>query len=300
MQLLVFVLAYPLLWFISILPFPVFYKLSDVLYFLIYRVVGYRRKVVRENLAMTLPHLSPAERLDIERKFFAHMCDMFLEMIKTMSMSEAEISKRFVCTNPEVLREYEAKGKSIALMCAHYASWEWLIALSKQMGFPAYTIYKKVNNEYFDRLVRKIRRNLNTQLVEAKESVELMVLHKRKRVLAYYGFAADQSPQVHRAKYWDKFMGIKVPVHTGGEMLAKKLDMNMLFAKVTKVKRGYYQCTLIPLVDNPRAYKDFDITSIYLREVEKQILEAPEYYFWTHKRWKHAGNKPVNTEAVNQ
>lgn len=292
MQLLAFVLAYPILWFISILPFRVFYILSDIVCFIVYRVVGYRKKTVRENLAMALPHLSDAERLDIEKKFYSHMCDLFLEMIKTMSMSEAEIKKRFKCTNLEVLKEYEAKGKSVALMCAHYASWEWLIALSKDMNFKSITIYKRIRNKYFDDLVRKIRRNLNTELVEAKESIELMISNKRKGVQAFYGFAGDQSPALHRAKYWTKFMGLEVPVHTGGEMLAKKLDMNMIYVKVNKIKRGYYECTICPLVENPRDYKDFEITNLYMHEVEKQILEAPEYYLWTHKRWKNAGKKP--------
>jgi len=298
MQLLVFVLAYPILWIVSILPFPVFYKLSDLVCFFVYRVFGYRKKVVRENLAMALPHLSDAERLEIEKKFYSHMCDMFMEMIKTISMSEAEINKHFVCTNLEVLKEYEAKGKSVALMCAHYASWEWLIALSKKMTFKSVTIYKKINNKYFDDLIRKIRRNLNTELVETKESIEMMISNKRKGINAFYGFAGDQSPQIHRAKYWTEFMGIEVPVHTGGEMLAKKLDMNMIFVKVEKVKRGYYQCTIVPLAENPRDYKDFELTDLYLRQVEKQILEAPEYYFWTHKRWKHAGKKPAENTAT--
>src|SRR6476659_1583548 len=205
MQLLVFVLAYPILWFVSILPFPIFYKLSDAVCFLVYNVFGYRKKVVRDNLAMALPHLSDTERLEIEKKFYSHMCDMFMEMIKTMSMSEAEMNKRFVFTNIEVIKEYEAKGKSVALMCAHYASWEWLIALSKKVNFKSITIYKKINNKYFDQLIHKIRRDLNTELVEAKQSIELMVSNKRKGVLAFYGFAGDQSPQMGCAKYWDKF-----------------------------------------------------------------------------------------------
>lgn len=293
MQLLVFILAYPFLWLISILPFGIFYKLSDFVRFWVYDIFGYRKKVVRQNIAMTLPHLSETERLKIEKKFYSHMCDLFLEMIKTMSMSEAEIKKHFKCTNLELLKEYEDKGKSVSLMCAHYASWEWLIALSLDMRFKSITIYKKINNKYFDQLVRKIRRRLGTELVEAKESIELMISNKRKGVQAFYGFAGDQSPQMGRAKHWDKFMGIEVPVHTGGEMLAKKLDMNMIYVKVEKVKRGYYECTIVPLTDSPRDYKDFELTRLYLNEVEKQILETPEYYFWTHKRWKHAGKKPI-------
>lgn len=123
-----------------------------------------------------------------------------------------------------------------------------------------------------------------------------MELHKEQGIRAFYGFASDQSPQLAKAKYWDTFMGIEVPVYTGAEMLAKRLDMNMLFVKVEKIKRGYYQATLVPLVDEPQKMPDYEITSLYLREVEKQILHKPEHYFWTHKRWKHIGKKKLITK----
>jgi len=291
MQLLAFLLTYPILWCISILPFPIFYKFSDFVCFFVYRVFGYRKKTVRQNIAMTLPHLSEKERLEIEKKFYTHMCDLFMEMIKTMTISDKEINKRFVFTNIELIREYEAKGKSVVLMCAHYASWEWLIAIAKQINFRSIGIYKKIGNKYFDKLIRDIRSRLDAELVETKKTVELMEYNAARGIKAFYGFASDQSPQLERARYWDDFMGFEVPVYTGAEMLAKKLDMNMVFIKVKKVKRGFYEATLMPLVDNPRDYPDYEVTSMFLREVEKQILEQPEYYFWTHKRWKHIGKK---------
>ncbi|RZK11798.1 MAG: lipid A biosynthesis acyltransferase [Flavobacterium sp.] len=297
MQLLAFLLIYPILWCISILPFPIFYKLSDVVCFFVYRVFGYRKKTVRQNLAMTLPHLSDKERLEVEKKFFSHMCDMFLEMIKTMTISDKEINRRFVITNIELLSEYEAKGKSVVLMCAHYGSWEWLINIAKKINFRSIAIYKRIGNKYFDKLIRDIRSRLNAELVETKKAVELMEYNAARGIKAFYGFASDQSPQLGRAKYWDDFMGYEVPVYTGAEMLAKRLDMNMVFVKVRKVKRGFYEATIMPLAENVRQYPDYEITSMFLREVEKQILEQPEYYFWTHKRWKHVGKKA--TEQTN-
>lgn len=291
MQLLAFLLVYPFLWLISILPFKLLYLLSDFVRFWVYNVFGYRKKTVRKNLKLTLPHLSDSERLNVEKKFYKHMCDMFLEMIKTMNISEKEINRRFVVTNIELIAEYEAKGKSVILMCAHYASWEWLINIAKKINFRSIGIYKKIGNKYFDKLVRDIRSRLEAELVETKKTVELMEYNQKHDIKAFYGFASDQSPQLTKAKYWDNFMGLEVPVHTGAEMLAKRLDMNMVFVKVKKVKRGFYEATILPLVDNPREYPDYEITSIFLREVEKQILEQPEYYFWTHKRWKHIGKK---------
>lgn len=292
MQLLAFVLIYPILWLISILPFTIFYKLSDFICFLIYRIFKYRKKTVRANLALALPHLSEVERKVIEKKFYSHMCDLFLEMIKTITISDAEIRKRFTFTNIEIIEEYEQKNKSVILMCAHYASWEWLVVISKYINFRSFGIYKRVNNKYFDNLANKMRQRLNAELVETKKSIALMEENEKNGIKAFYGFASDQSPQLDRAKYWDDFMGINVPVYTGAEMLAKKLDFNILFVKVEKVKRGYYQATLCPLVENPRSIPDYEISSLFLKEVEKQILEKPEFYFWTHKRWKHAGKNP--------
>ena len=161
MQLLAYILMYPILWFISILPFRILYIFSDFVCFWVYNVFGYRKKTVRKNIALTLPHLTAKERLDIERKFYTHMCDMFLEMIKTMSISEEEINRRFVITNIELIKEYENKGKSVILMCAHYASWEWLINIAKKINFSSIGIYKKINNKYFDKLIRKIRSRLS-------------------------------------------------------------------------------------------------------------------------------------------
>lgn len=293
MQLLVYILMYPILWIISILPFRFLYLLSDFVCFWVYRVFGYRKTTVRKNLALALPHLTSRERLVIEKKFYTHMCDMFLEMIKTMNISEKEINRRFVLTNIELIKEYEQKGKSVVLMCAHYASWEWLINIAKKINFSSIGIYKKINNKYFDKLIRDIRSRLKAELVETKKTVELMEHNEKLGIKAFYGFASDQSPQLSRAKYWDTFMGHEVPVYTGAEMLAKKLDMNIVFVRVKKLKRGFYEATIVPLVENPRDYPDYEISSIFLREVEKLIMEAPEYYFWTHKRWKHIGKKPI-------
>ncbi|MDX6182751.1 lysophospholipid acyltransferase family protein [Flavobacterium sp. Fl-77] len=287
MQFLVYILAYPLLWLISILPFRIFYLLSDFVYFLVYHILRYRRKVVRENLSLTLPNLNDAERKTIEKKFYQHMCDMFLEMIKTMTISPEEMAKRFTVTNIELVREYEAKNKSIVLFASHYASWEWLLTLNKQLKFKAYGVYKKIANPYFDKLVRKIRSKYDAELVETKKTIPLMAQNQREGILSLYGLASDQSPKMDRIFHWKTFMGIEVPVHTGAEMLAKKYDLSVLFVKVKKLKRGYYEATFVPICNNSKEFTDFAITEMYLKEVEKQILEAPEYYLWTHKRWKY-------------
>jgi KDO2-lipid IV(A) lauroyltransferase len=287
MQLLVFILLYPILWLISMLPFRLLYLFSDGIYILVYRIIGYRKKIVRNNIAMALPHLSAAERLQVEKKFYHHMCDMFLEMIKTMTISRAELDKRYTFTNIDLYLELEKKQKSIAVLMAHYASYEWAISMNNIIHFEGFAIYKKIANKYFDKLVRDIRSKFKATLITNRETIRIIEKNAKTKHLGVYGFASDQSPQISKTHHWSTFMGIETPVHTGAEMLAKRFDMNVIFLKTRKVKRGYYQGTFEYLADNPKEVPNYQISDEFLKRVEKQILEAPEYYLWTHKRWKH-------------
>ncbi|MGV9004580.1 lysophospholipid acyltransferase family protein [Flavobacterium sp.] len=291
MQFVLFCLVYPILYLISILPFRILYLLSDIVFVLVYYVIGYRKKTVRENLNIALPHLSDEEKKIIEKKFYKHMCDMFLEMIKTMSISDKEIEKRFVFKNLEEYLALEKKEKSIALMCSHYASYEWVISMNRHINFKGYAIYKIINNKYFDDLVKKIRSRFDAILITTKETVPIIEKNVVDGVLGLYGFASDQSPQNKPKTFWSTFMGIEVPVYTGAEMLSKRFDMNMVYLKVKKIKRGFYEAELEILAENVTSIPDYQITETFLRKVESQILEAPEFYLWTHKRWKHQGNR---------
>lgn len=287
MQRIAFYLVYAFLWLISILPFPIFYFVSDCIFVIIYYIIGYRKKTVRSNIQLTLPHLSKKEQLQVEKKFYKHMCDMFMEMIKTISISKKEIQKRFTFTNIELFHEYEKKKKSIILFYAHYASWEWSITLGTFINFKGFGIYKKIRNPYFDKLVKDIRSHFDATLIDTKATTKTVIENQNKGILGVYGFISDQTPAKQKAKYWDTFMGHQVPIHIGGESLARSLDMNVLYMKVSKVKRGFYEATFIPITDNIKAEPKFEVSKKFIREVEKQIYEAPEYYFWTHKRWKH-------------
>ena len=287
MQFLIYSISFPFLWIISKLPFRLFYWFSDCIYILVYYIIGYRKKIVRNNILIALPHVSEEKRLVIEKKFYHHMCDMFLEMIKTMSISSEEMKQRFKITNIELLKEYEQKNKSIILLAAHYASWEWLLSINESTSFKCYGVYKKVNNKYFDAKVRAIRSKFKSILVTTDNTIALINDNEKNGIMSLYGLASDQSPQVHKTFHWQQFMGIEVPVHTGAEMLAKRYDLEVVFAKVKKVKRGFYEATFVPIANNPKSIPDYEITDAYLKEVEQQILEAPEFYFWTHKRWKH-------------
>lgn len=287
MQLIVFLLIYPFLWFISILPFRLFYAFSDFIYFIVYYIIGYRKKTVRENIALALPHLSVEERMQIEKKSFRHLCDMFLEMIKTMSISEAEMDKRFQFKNFDVYLDLEKKGKSIAIVCAHYASYEWVISMNKNCNHEGIAIYKKIANKHFDDLVKKIRSKFKARLITTKETTAVIEENYKKNHLAVYGFASDQTPKVNAHTYWSTFMGIEVPVHTGAEILAKKYDMNVIFLRVKKIKRGFYEGYFEVLSEDVKSVPNYQIMDAFVERVEKQILEEPAYYMWTHKRFKH-------------
>ena len=290
MQYFIYLLAYPIIWAISMLPFRLLYLFSDFVYFIVYRIIGYRKKTVRQNLVLALPHLSDKERQTIEKKFYHHMCDMFLEMIKTMNISKDEICKRFVFKNIEVYKELEKQGKSVAIICSHYASYEWIISMNYYSDFVGYGIYKQLKNPYFDKLVHKIRSRFNAKLITTKQTVPTIINNAKNNVLSLYGFASDQSPKAKGAMHWSKFMGIEVPVHVGAEMLSKRYNMNLVYLNTKKVKRGHYEATLEILSDNPKEIPNFDLTDQYLKLLEKQIYEAPEFYLWTHKRWKYRRN----------
>jgi KDO2-lipid IV(A) lauroyltransferase len=288
MQLLLFLFLYPILWLISILPFRLLYLFSDGVYLLLYYVIRYRRKTVRDNLALALPNLTAKERLKIEKKSYRHLCDMFLEMIKTMTISAKEMDRRFSFTNLELYKDLEKEGKSIAMFCAHYASYEWIISMNKVITFNGYAIYKRIANRYFDKLVRDIRSKFHANLITTKETGPTILHNQSQGRPSLYGFASDQSPKNSKAHHWTSFMGIQSPVHTGAEMLSKKFDMNVIYIGVRKVKRGFYTATFSLLAENPKLVPNYEITDAFIKLVEAQIHEAPEYYLWTHKRWKYA------------
>ncbi|MCE2612232.1 lysophospholipid acyltransferase family protein [Flavobacteriaceae bacterium D16] len=292
MQLLVYLLTYPILRLVSLLPFPILYLVSDFVYSLVYRVFGYRKKVVRSNLELVFPEKSTAELRYIERIFYGHMCDMFLEMIKTMSISVAEIQKRYVFTNVDEFLQFEKNGQSVMLMLPHYASWEWVFSLNTEVSASAYGIYQPLTNKYFDRLVRSIRAKWGTTLITTKEIWDIAEKNNKEGKLGIYGIISDQSPMIKKAHYWAPFMGITVPMHTGAEYLCKKFDFSVVYMKVEKVKRGYYKSTFHVLATNPNEHPDYKLTDAFFEQVEKSIYEAPEYYFWTHKRWKHRDKVP--------
>lgn len=292
MQLIAFIIVYPLLWFVSILPFKLLYALSDVLYFFIYKIFGYRTKTVKQNLKLVFPEKTDAEIKAIMTKFYHHLCDMILEAIKSLNMSKAELKERFTFSNIEVITQIEAEQRSIVLMCGHYGSWEWIFMLQYYISSKGFAIYKQLANKYFDKLAKHIRAKHHTHLITTKEVFKVLADSQDNKELSLTGFASDQSPKANKAFHWQEFMGIKVPVHVGAEVIAKKYDMSVVFFGVKRIKRGFYETTFTKITDTPNNFKDYEITDQFLKLVEAQIIKRPEYYLWTHKRWKHMDKVP--------
>ncbi|GGW26204.1 lipid A biosynthesis protein [Arenibacter certesii] len=259
---------------------------------MVYHVVGYRKEVVLNNLKLVFPNKDKEELLGIRKSFYHHMCDMFLEMVKTMALSKEKVKQRYHVTNIELLQKISRK-KSILVVCSHYANWEWNVSINNYIDAKGYAVYQKIGNPYFDRLVKRIRAKWNTTPITTNETPKTVLYNERRNVRSVYGMVSDQSPMAQRAHYWSDFMGIKVPVYNGAEALARKLDLAVVFLKVSKVKRGNYEAEFIPITLSGGETKENEITEQFLRLTEQQIRDKPDYYLWTHRRWKHRDKVPA-------
>ena len=285
MDYIIYLVAYPIIWLLSVLPFRLLYCVSDVIYFVMYVLLKYRVKVVRKNLHTAFPFKTTEELRGIERKFYHHFCDTLLEMVKSYQMSEQEMKRRMVFTNIEVLRKYEDEERNILFMCSHYASYEWLLSLAYYLKHKSYALYTPLSNKYFDKFLQKIRTKHHSYLLSRYTAHKEMKRHKDEQGVYCYGFASDQVPN-NKKNYKRPFLGLRVPVFTGAERLGKALNTVIVFAKIEKVKRGYYQTTFEVLAENPQEFVDYQITDMFFERVNRQIYDEPAYYLWTHNRFK--------------
>ena len=269
------------------LPFPILYLLSDFLSFLIQNVFKYRVQLVEKNLRLSNLKLNEKEIINIRKKFYRHFCDLALEMIKLDHMSENQIKKSFTINNNELTDKYLSQGKSVILMVSHYGGYEWCVALDYYLKHKICAVYTPLKDKAFEKVVFNSRAKHNLNLIPRYSAIDDIVNLETSNKKFLYGLVADQSPQIRSKNYWSKFLGIKVPVFTGSERLAKKLDLPVVFGKMTKPRRGRYEMNIELIADKPNDYDDFEITEKYLKLVEGQIKENPIYYFWTHNRFKH-------------
>ena len=284
----------PLLIFISWLPFRLLYFISDLFYYFLYYVIKYRRKVVRKNLELSKVAKSTKDLIRIEKRFYRHLTDVFFEMFKFYSISPEEMKKRFYIENPEIFYELEKKNKSVMFMTSHYGGFEWFLSINYHVPQIPFAVYTPLSNKSLESLIKKFRLRHGSKLISRYEAGSYIKKQIKENKLFLYGMAADQSAQIRSITYWKEFLGVKVPVFTGSERIAKQHDIPVVFGKVVKIKRGYYKVVVDLISEFPNEYKDYQITDIYLKKLEKQIREIPEYYYWTHNRFKHKDKAPNN------
>jgi KDO2-lipid IV(A) lauroyltransferase len=270
---------------ISLLPLWFLFLIADGLCFFLYYVVHYRTKVVRQNLQNSFPEKSTKELRDIERKFFRYLADFIKETVKSISISEKELKKRVVLTNPEMVSDYYAQGRSIIAVGSHYCNWELA-----GMNFYFYTdkkfmiVYKPLSNAIFDKFFYKIRSRFGTIPVSMRQTFRKVIEFKNEKTAT--ALLGDQTPALNDATYFTEFLNQPTAVFLGIEKLAKSMNSVVLYYDMKRIKRGYYSYTLISLFENPKQTEEYEITKAHVNYLESVIKREPQYWLWSHRRWK--------------
>ena len=287
MHFLFFIIIYPIIWIISRLPMRILYGISNFFFFFVYYVFKYRKKVVEDNITLAFPEKSEKEIKVIAKKFFLHFTDLIMESIKSFSINEKEINKRYTYENLDLIHNLIKEGKSIILTGAHQANWEWQFCMPSLISVPMFGAYTKLANKYFNEKIIKSRTKFGGRGFKSSHVIKGIQSNYNENIQAVYLLLSDQSPRMKRTKYWRNFFNINVPVHTGPEVLAKRFDYTVVNYVTKKTKRGYFTATFELITDTPREHTDFEITDKYFEITERNIREHPEYYLWSHKRFKH-------------
>lgn len=295
MNRIIYIFAYSILWLITWLPLRVLFIFSDLLYLLVYYLIGYRKKIVRDNLKNSFPKKSDRALRAIEKKFYRHLCDSFIEWMYPLHHNAGHLEKYYHFKNPELLNALYADGKGVVGVLGHYGNWEYLSLLPQKVEHRVWAIYKPLNNKFFDELIHRLRSKFGVKMVSVSDSLRTLLTESKKGEITMTYFLADQSPQKSKIRHWVTFLNQPTPVFLGAEQIAKKLDMAVVFMDIVRVKRGYYSVEFELLAKNPREYPDFEITEMHVRALERRIEQDPAWWLWSHKRWKHKPN-PIPTE----
>ncbi len=287
MSSILFYLFYAFAWLFTLLPLRFQYLLSDFIFFILYYLSGYRKKVVYNNLKNSFPEKEEKELISIMRKFYKHLADLFIENIALIHISEKEILKRVKYKNPEVLDEFYDNNKSVAIVTGHYANWEWLASISLLTKLKVIAIVKPLSNKRFNSFMKSLRQKFGMHTVEMnKIAREILAAKNNKEYIATF-FATDQSPMKAEIKYWTDFLNQETAVYLGLEKIVKKHNHAVVFFKMNKIKRGYYEVEIIKLFEGAGQVSQHEITDNHIKVLEETIREKPEYWLWSHKRWKH-------------
>jgi KDO2-lipid IV(A) lauroyltransferase len=288
-----FYIFYGINWVITLLPMRILYVFSDFLYLALYYFLRYRRKVVAENLRNSFPEKSPEELKTIRKKFYRHLADLMIEILKLTHMSKAQSLSRMKITNTELLERLYAEGRDVVAVIGHYNNWEWLKSLIFHTKYQTVSIYKPLQDKRFDNFLLDLRKREGMILTPMSLIVREILEARKANRRSIYSFITDQTPPKGDIKYWTKFMNQDTPVYLGVEKIASKYDMAVVFFNVQKLRRGYYQYTVELLFEHTTGLPEHVITERHVRRLEEIICEKPEYWIWSHRRWKH--KRPAET-----
>ena len=270
---------------ISHLPFWLLYLLADLLFFILFYIISYRRKVTQINLLNAFPEKSEQERKRIEKKYYRYLSDMIMESLKMNSMSPEEIRSRCRLNNPEEVQRHYDQGRSVLLASGHYANWEWAnLILSLGFKEKLLVIFKPLSDKSFGAYLNKMRSRFGAIMVPMKLTARKIVELKNEKYL--FGFASDQTPTRHESQYFTNFLNQPTAVFLGLEKISKTTNNPVVFLHIDRIKRGYYEYTFKTLVEDPSGTSEYEITDLHTRYLEQIIRRKPELWLWSHKRWK--------------
>lgn len=288
-QKIAFYSLYGLIYIISLIPFRLMYMLSGVLFAIFYHIVRYRRRLVRKNISDSFPEKTAVEIKHIERQFYNWFCDYILETIKLASISKNEMRRRVTYNNTEHLYELLDKGCNVALYLGHYCNWEWVTSICMYVPDNCFggQVYHPLENKVMDAIMLKLRSRMGSECVPMSQIMRKIISLRRENRQFVVGFISDQVPIYPNTHYWSNFLNHDNTLFiTGTERLAKRSDIACVYLDITRPRRGYYHIDIVPMTDKPKKYEDFQITEMYVRLFEKTIMRNPQYWLWTHNRWK--------------
>lgn len=286
MKNLTYYLSFALWFIISLLPLWVFYRLSDGLYYLVYHVVRYRRRVVYANLRSSFPEKSEAEIERIAKDFYSFFCDYIVETLKLFSMGEKNMRKRMKFEGLDQVKEDFANGRSVSVYLGHYCNWEWISSLGLHLDEQCGQIYHPLENATLDRLFLYMRGRFKAQSIKMDDTFLTILKWKKEGRKNIVGYIADQVPGYNNIHYWADFLHHDTPVFTGAERISKIMDTAVYYIDVERPRRGYYVARFIKIADSLNEHPVFFATEQYFRLLEQNIQRAPQYWLWSHKRWK--------------
>lgn len=276
-------------WYVfSLLPLRIHYVLSDLLFWLLYGVVGYRKAVIRKNLRESFPEKSEEELRKIARGYYHFFCDYIVETIKMMTISKENIRRRLTFKGTELVDEIVESGQSCAVYLGHLCNWEWVTSLPLWVTPKAQCgqIYHPLENKEFDRLFLYSRQRFGATCIAMQDTLREIVNYRSKNQPVVIGYISDQVPFWTNIHHWVDFLHHDSPVLTGTERIAKKVNHAVFFLDVHRVRRGYYEAEFKLMTREPQKMDDFEITDIYFKLLEESIRRAPEFWLWSHNRWK--------------